>query len=1648
MSDSIAHQKSSGSTALHKGTTLHKGTALQSLQSLQFSQSLPSLQSLFDGTLRNSSGNITNTLLVYGAPNTGKTQFAVRAMIAGYHHWQHGITAMAVQNRNLAANIDNIIIREIGVIEQSRPVGTLASLAFRIISAYCNSQHKPHPKLLNGAEQDALLRKVVRAHIEHVSRGDNGDCAVCQLFQDYFGTPLWVAPLTCAGNDSAVVSAAAPNLSVGSAVGSAVGSSVGSSSDSFLSSASRSQCEVSNAFIHQLRDMLARLDELGVSDAADEQTVLRSLDVAKSHAEAENMLPTSVLIDRRSTQWRLVFALRSEYRDMLADTYQGSFRLDASQLLVEGAKAARKLSDISVAAANSAIPVLLVIDDYQDITLAGLSFIETLSKLGTRLVLIANPDESVQTFRGAYPDYAISAALHELHASEQRLQYVISDDSSSDSSDDSLVDNSSSSVGSASFAGSSARQPQAPSMRDLLAARVSLSLTSQFNTTVALPNRPWKMPAFVGALPLQSLNQLENQLENQPQNLQHPQNLQEYLRLDEDGTVNTALYRSQREELDAVIWQMKHAHVKNHRKWSDMALIAHDNATVRLFGEQLRQDGVPVRYSSVTRPLKDEPFVQGLFALIELAQFVQRCIAGNFTACVVEQIQRGSSLQHIASWVQSCVKHIMDSPLASIVRNNSADGNGDLETPAQLKNVESLMRSLASLSAVLDEQKDENNELSNHNIPLRKLMDSWDEFKSNLKNASHNSSHDDSHGNVVINLDNNTNEDMRALSLDACYLLCVADVAHCNTDSQQSDSTVLHLLQNMAPRNPHVASFVTIWNNVRTLALRFTAHPDLRNAQYALGEAWNVCNVAERWQRTALQHNRDGYRANDRLDAAMRLFDYVASYSDELSNGFETDLRNNRDSSASAETDVVVSADISDFIAQVRGMEIEADSLAHVAPVPDAVTLTTPAGAAGKHWRFVWMPTLQQRVWPNLASRSTMFGAESLTSIVLDSKQRTMNQQHGDSNQAEQSQLLLPVSLQLLAANDKSVVFAGEQRSFLLAITRATESLYMSAQYSDSAVPSDFLYYYLPERYYNNEHSRTPFTDFTIPFAGLDMDVRGLVCAARAKLVREAVGKNTCDTANESSGVLDAIQALRLLRESGVDCAHTAPWDFMSEITENSSAEPTSAGNSSARNSSTENVSVENAVTKNNSVIVSLSPSAVDSLWACPVCGLLNRQLAGPQPGSAATYFGTLIHETARWASEDQHYDMPETAVDETAVDETVVDETSADDTAVDEAASASSSKPASTTHSADSSPYASQVSRINSIANHMEQYYASIAPELADIRDIKERYSALSRQSNISRALHTIAQYFVTSFDQSTYRLDAKKSDDGVLELLTPSEKSLESSIGKLAQAYCEMPTSAHFGFDDITRVLNNTLTAANLQTVSKHDAFGLMGALVGGWPDGACEDLQLHIHGRIDRLEKRKNADGSENIRLLDYKTGKVPSATGVFNDLQLVCYQLALLFADENPLISAANAPTIARSVLFHVVDNDYPAQDHSVAENLYQPPLCIAQALNNQPLETRAGFKTMSRLLDCPQLEEIMKTCPKGVSEQAWQSFRCLSETAKWSLTMISRVFYAAAAVCSQQIIARPTSEHLKYCRAKQVCPACAGRIDTVYEVRQS
>ena len=74
-------------------------------------------------------------------------------------------------------------------------------------------------------------------------------------------------------------------------------------------------------------------------------------------------------------------------------------------------------------------------------------------------------------------------------------------------------------------------------------------------------------------------------------------------------------------------------------------------------------------------------------------------------------------------------------------------------------------------------------------------------------------------------------------------------------------------------------------------------------------------------------------------------------------------------------------------------------------------------------------------------------------------------------------------------------------------------------------------------------------------------------------------------------------------------------------------------------------------------------------------------------------------------------------------------------------------------------------------------------------------------------------------------------------------------------------------------------------------------------------------------------------------------------------------------------------------------------------------------------------------------------PEAVSDEHWRQFLELRSTmAVWSLTMIARVFYAAAASRAIRITARPTSKHVKSCRNKSVCPACAGEQNTVFERR--
>ena len=1017
--------------------------------------------------------------------------------------------------------------------------------------------------------------------------------------------------------------------------------------------------------------------------------------------------------------------------------------------------------------------------------------------------------------------------------------------------------------------------------RTLVATRVSLSIASTEPTDVPLPERPGKMRNIPGAMPIEAL----------------PSGNTDACVTPADGSVETALYRSSSEELDDVVWKIKTEHLQRSREWNDMAVITHDNATVRAFGERLRADGVPVRYSSVTRPLKDEPFVQGLFALIELAELKRRTIAAS-----------GMDPQAAGSYIRSRVASIMASPLITVGGDRRHEGR-----PARLASVESAMHALASLAEIVGDDEIRAQDSANmaktdveQQSSLLRLMADWHEYMAKCHAISDEGQHDGGH---------DGDQDDPVFDMDALYVLLLEG----NTDR------VIDTIASVTGSDPQVKAFASLWK-VLDKTCEAERKLVLREPQYMLDCAWRACGKAEIWQRVALEHSAAGRAANDRLDAAMRLFNYASG--GESSGEF------------AART-------IEAFMEQVRSLTIEADSLAHTAPIDQAVTLTTPAGAAGRHWNLVFLPSLQQGQWPNLTPRNTLFGGEELADVMLHGELSDTVTTSAGKRDAQ------------LAA-----VLASEQKSFLVALTRADECAVMSAVLNDDHVPSDFLYGYVPEWFDRDRDADMERREYAAigsqgDYAGLESDPRGLIAAARSVLAMEP---------SNSPKARDAAETLALLASRGIRAADPDCWPFVEE--------PVSLA---------ERETIQDGKTRQSDV-VTLSPSAVDNLWACPVCWMLENRFSGPRMGSVATNFGSLIHTVAQKATE-AGLDMPE---QHTAI---------------------------------------SDMDNIDAITEQMYAEYERLRGDLNGITDPAQRYQALKKDEQAKDALRNIATYFVQS-NHGDYPI---KNNDAF-------------SVGKLTKAEPELKFTAKFDFDDILAAYN---AMDGIHAISRNELIAIMGTLVGGWPQtGMSEHLTVRLTGRIDRVERRDMADGTQQVRLIDYKTGASPNGEGLFNDLQLVCYQLGLVFPEGSGLHGAqavAAAPNITQSALFHVTKHAFPAPyGNTAAESHMQQALFANGSLNTGAFVPRYYIKKLDKDFQ-DGLDEMLP--PMEVSDEHWSEFVGLRNTmAVWSLTMIARVFYAAAASRANEITARPTSEHMKYCRNTAVCPACAGEQNTVFERR--
>ena len=179
-------------------------------------------------------------------------------------------------------------------------------------------------------------------------------------------------------------------------------------------------------------------------------------------------------------------------------------------------------------------------------------------------------------------------------------------------------------------------------------------------------------------------------------------------------------------------------------------------------------------------------------------------------------------------------------------------------------------------------------------------------------------------------------------------------------------------------------------------------------AESVLWAIWQGAGVAEGWRRTALAGGTSGERADRDLDAVLALFDAAGAFVDRLP-------------TAGPDT----------FLEHIQGQDVPGDTLLVGGQSGGGVSLVTPQTAAGRQWRIVVVAGVQEGVWPDLRLRGSVLGSEDLVDVVA---QR-------------------PLGFRAAQA----AVRYDETRLFLVAVTRATERLLVTAVGNEDEQPSVYL---------------------------------------------------------------------------------------------------------------------------------------------------------------------------------------------------------------------------------------------------------------------------------------------------------------------------------------------------------------------------------------------------------------------------------------------------------------------------------------------------------------------------------------------------------------------------------------------------------------
>ena len=352
-----------------------------------------------------------------------------------------------------------------------------------------------------------------------------------------------------------------------------------------------------------------------------------------------------------------------------------------------------------------------------------------------------------------------------------------------------------------------------------------------------------------------------------------------------------------------------------------------------------------------------------------------------------------------------------------------------------------------------------------------------------------------------------------------------------------------------------------------------------RDVEALLWAAWNASERAEAWRATALLPSAGPVRtllseaAEHDLDVVTTLFKRAEVWAERHPG-----------------------QDASSFLAELDAEVLPSDSVAPQGRRPEGVAVMTPAGCAGQEWELVVVVGLERDRWPDLRLRDSL----TRTGLLVDAVTGRLNT--GTSAPGEGG----GGSGAVAAA--RAQVRADERRMLIMALSRATRRLLLTATADAEHAPSPFL----TEIAHKAGIALTDADGAPLltPDTG-DLTLRGLVGELRHAAVCGNLETAT-DAERRRAGA--AVDLLADLARHGVSGADPATWIGATGPT--STAPLITAGER-----------------------IRVSPSDVEGLAACPLKWFLTRN-GGSAPASEAQALGSLVHAVAERA-ESEHLRGP-----------------------------------------------------------------------------------------------------------------------------------------------------------------------------------------------------------------------------------------------------------------------------------------------------------------------------------------------------------------------------------------------------------------------